>query len=83
VDVEIVAAEILGEHLAELYVVVDEKDVFHALARVTPRVAVVRGFDVMNGHWARDKALQSVTQCGCTGGGDGVFWRCFRKALRE
>jgi hypothetical protein len=36
VDAEIVAAEILGEHLAELYVVVDEKDVFHALARVTP-----------------------------------------------
>ena len=30
-DVEVVAAEILGEHLAELDVVVDEEDVFHAL----------------------------------------------------
>ncbi len=29
-DVEVVAAEILGEHLAELDVVVDEEDVFHA-----------------------------------------------------
>jgi len=35
VDVEVVASEVLGEHVAELYVVVDEEDVFHALARVT------------------------------------------------
>jgi hypothetical protein len=27
---EVVAGEILGEHLAELDVVVDEEDVFHA-----------------------------------------------------
>jgi hypothetical protein len=35
VDAEVVAGEVLGEHGAELYVVVDEEDVFHALARVT------------------------------------------------
>jgi len=30
VDAEVVAGEVLGEHGAELYVVVDEEDVFHA-----------------------------------------------------
>lgn len=41
-DVEVVAGEVFGEHVAELYVVVDEEDVFHALARVTLRAGIVR-----------------------------------------
>jgi hypothetical protein len=42
VDAEIVASEVFGEHVAELYVVVDEEYVFHALARVTLRGRRVR-----------------------------------------
>jgi hypothetical protein len=62
VDVEIVASEVLGEHVAELYVVVDEEDVFHALARVTLRVGAVRRNGVKVGHAGCDTTLHSVTQ---------------------
>ena len=69
VDAEVVAGEVLGEHVAELDVVVNEEDVFHgrvaalvlAHVRVTRSDARWLGNDVMIGHCDRDKVLQRIT----------------------